>query len=156
MAAPNQPIITFHKPDYLRLEAAIPSHCVSRIKPDTPVLVRIDTLHQTLDGIVDEITPEIDPQTRTQQIKVKLPKTEGLQHGQFGWLELSCQAQQQALLIPASAVVRYGQLETVKVVEDRHMKTRHIRTGKRLGEQLEVLSGLHEGETILSSGGLMP
>ncbi len=156
MAAPNQPIVSFHKPDDLRLETAIPSHCLSQIKPGMPVPVRIDTLHQTLDGHVDEIAPEIDPKTRTQQIKVKLPKTEGLQHGQFGWLELGCQAQQQALLIPASAVIRYGQLETVKVVEGQKMMTRHIRTGKRHGEQLEVLSGLHDGETILSNGGLMP
>lgn len=156
MAMPSQPIVTFHKPDDLRLEAAIPSHCLSQLKPGMPVTVRIDTLHQTLNGTIDEITPEIDPQTRTQQIKVKLPKTDGLQHGQFGWLELGCQAEQQTLLIPDSAIVRYGQLETVKVVEGQHTMTRHIRTGKRHGQQLEVLSGLHEGETILSNGELIP
>jgi multidrug efflux pump subunit AcrA (membrane-fusion protein) len=104
---------------------------------------------------VDEIAPEIDPQTRTQDIKVKLPKIEGLQQGQFGWLELACGAEQQALMIPATAVVHYGQLQAVKVVEGQRLTTRHIRTGKKYAEQVEVLSGLHEGETILSNAGLL-
>jgi RND family efflux transporter MFP subunit len=155
MGLPNQPIVSFHKPDDLRLEAAIASHCAAGIKLGIPVTVRIDALHQALNGSIDEITPEIDPQTRTQQIKVKLPPAAGLQHGQFGWLELGCQPQQQALTIPAAAVVHYGQLQAVKVVEGQQVHIRHIRTGKHYGDQLEVLSGLHEGETILSNGGLL-
>ncbi len=152
MGMPNQPIVSFHKPDDLRLEAAIASHCAAGIKLGMPVTVRVDALHQSLNGIIDEIAPEIDPQTRTQQIKIKLPPTDGLQHGQFGWLELGCQAQQESLLIPVTAVVHYGQLQAVKVVEGQQVHIRHIRTGKRYGDNLEVLSGLHEGETILSNG----
>ena len=53
-----------------------------------------------LTGKVDEITPEIDPQTRSQQLKVSLPKVAGLQQGQFGWLDLACQAEQPALIDP--------------------------------------------------------
>lgn len=156
MALPNQAVVTFHKPDDLRLEAAIASHCVSQIKLGMNLKVRIDATQQALTGTLDEINPEIDPQTRTQEIKVKLPSAEGLMHGQFGWLELSCQAAQQTLLIPSSAVIRYGQLEAVKVIEGTQLKTRHIRTGKRYGEQLEVLSGLKDGESILANGGLLP
>jgi RND family efflux transporter MFP subunit len=152
MGMPNQPIISFHQPDDLRLEAAIASHCAAQVKLGMTVKVRVDAIHQALNGTVDEIAPEIDAQTRSQLIKVKLPVTVGLQHGQFGWLELGCQAEQQALLIPASAVLRYGQLQAVKVVENSRLQTRHIRTGKQYGDQLEVLSGLSDGETILISG----
>ncbi len=155
MGLPNQPIVTLHKPDDLRLEAAIASHCAASIKLNMAVKVRFDTLQQGVIGTVDEIAPEIDSQTRTQAIKVKLPKIDGLQHGQFGWLELGCETAQQSLMIPAAAVVRYGQLQAVKVVEGQRLTMRHIRTGKQYGEQLEVLSGLHEGETIVSNGGLL-
>ena len=152
MGLSNQPIITLHKPDDLRLEVAIASHCAASVKLGMAVKVRLDSLQQAVDGTVDELAPEIDPQTRTRDIKVKLPKTEGLQHGQFGWLALSCETIQLALMIPAAAVVHYGQLEAVKVIDGQKLSTRHIRTGKRYGEQVEVLSGLHEGETILIGG----
>jgi membrane fusion protein (multidrug efflux system) len=153
MGLPNQPIVTLLKPDDLRLEAAISSHCAETIQLGMSVTVRIDALHQTLTGKVDEIAPETDPQTRSQAIKVSLPKIQGLQHGQFGWLELACQNDQYALLIPSSAILHYGQLQAVKVVEGKQWHSRHIRTGKVYGEQVEVLSGLHEGETILPQGG---
>lgn len=156
MGMPNQPIVTFLKPDDLRLDVAVADHCAASVKLGMAVNVRIDALQQTLAGKVDEISPEIDAQTRSQQIKVGLPKTAGLQHGQFGWLDLACQAEQPALLIPASAIVHYGQLQAVRIVEDGLLRIRHIRTGKQRGEQLEVLSGLHEGETILVDGGNTP
>ena len=155
MGLPNQPVVTLHKPDDLRLEASIASHCAASIQLGMDVKVRFDSLPQTVTGTIDEVAPEIDPQTRTQAIKVKLPKSLDLKHGQFGWLVLSCEAQQQALMIPLKAIVHYGQLEAVQVIEGQRLTTRHIRTGKSYGEQVEVLSGLHEGETIVSNGGLL-
>ena len=56
------------------------------------------------------------------------------------------------LLVPASAIIHYGQLEAVQVLENSLMHTRHIRTGKQVGEQFQVLSGLHAGETIVING----
>ncbi|MDO9106810.1 MAG: efflux RND transporter periplasmic adaptor subunit [Methylovulum sp.] len=176
MGLPNQPIVTLLKPDDLRLEVAIASHCAGQIKLGMAVTVRIDALHQSLTGNVDEIAPETDPQTRSQSVKISLPptameggsadagrerapQTQGLQHGQFGWLELAClgqDAEQQTLLVPTTAILHYGQLQAVKVVDGKQLYIRHIRTGKPYGAQVEVLSGLHEGETILVHSGLQP
>lgn len=155
MAMPSDAVVLMHKPDDLRLEAAIASHCLEQVKLDMPVTVRFDAIHQTLEAKVDEIAPEVDPQTHTQMIKVKLPVLAGLQHGQYGWLELSCQAEQQALLIPETAVLHYGQLQAVKVVDGQQLHTRHIRTGKRFGDRVEVLSGLRDGDIILTDSGLL-
>ncbi|MEI6708981.1 MAG: efflux RND transporter periplasmic adaptor subunit [Methylococcales bacterium] len=155
MGMTNQPVITLLKPDDLRLEVPITNNCTSQIELGMNTPVRIDAIQKTLKGTVDEIAPEIDPQTRSQQIKIRLPITNGLRQGQFGWLELACQSEQQTLLIPASAIVHYGQLETVKVLlEDKQLHIRHIRTGKQYGDQLEVLSGLQENETIVLESGL--
>jgi len=154
MATPNQAVVSVLNPEDLRLEANVADRCASQIKLGMAATVRIDAIQQTLEGAVDEISPEIDPQTHTQLFKIRLPHSIGLQQGQFGWLELACQTEQQAVLIPAAAILNYGQLQAVKVVEGQQLHIRHIRTGKRYGEQLEVLSGLHEGETILLSDGL--
>ena len=155
MGLPNQAIVTLYKPDDLRLETAIANHCLAQLRGGQNVNVRLDALHEQVVGTVDEIAPEIDPQTHTQMVKIKLPTLSGLQHGQYGWLELSCQAEREALLIPASAVLHFGQLQAVKVVEDGRLHTRHVRTGKQYGDKVEVLSGLRGGETILADSGLL-
>jgi multidrug efflux pump subunit AcrA (membrane-fusion protein) len=69
----------------------------------------------------------------------------------FGRLLLPC-GKKTALLIPASAVRRSGQLELVRVMEGGEPQLRHIRSGKVYGERIEVLSGLREGERVLSEG----
>ena len=156
LGVPNQAIVTFHKPDDLRLDVPIASHCANQAKIGMTLNVRIDAIAQTLTGIVDEIAPEIDPQTRSQTIKVRLPATNSVQPGQLGWLELACQPEQQTLLIPTTALVHYGQLQAVNIIDQQHLQIRHIRTGKAYGDQVEVLSGLHEGERILRNSEVKP
>ncbi|MDD2760182.1 MAG: efflux RND transporter periplasmic adaptor subunit [Methylomonas sp.] len=156
MAMPGEGVVLMHKPDALRLEAAIASQCSEQIRSGMPVNVRLDALQQTVSARVDEVAPEIDPSTHTRMIKAELPAIAGLRHGQFGWLELSCQAERQTTLIPVTAVLQFGQLQAVKVLDGQQLHTRHIRTGKRYGDQVQVLSGLHGGETIVSDSGLAP
>lgn len=156
MAMSSVPVVLMHKPDDLRFEAAIASHCFQGLQLGEPIGVRIDALERRVEAVVDEVAPEIEPLTHTRLVKVKLPQVDGLQHGQFGWLEQACRAERQALLIPLSAVLHYGQLQAVKVVAGGFLHTRHIRTGKQYGDKVEVLSGLRDGETILVDSGLAP
>jgi RND family efflux transporter MFP subunit len=150
MALPGQPLVTVQTNQDLRLEVAVPSMCATRLSSGMSVKVRIDTLGLATMAQIDEMSPEIDPQTRNQLVKIKLPKLDGLQPGYLGWLDQACE-QHQALLIPVPAVIRTGQLEAVKVVANGEMSLRHIRTAKTIVDKVEVISGLRAGETVLIS-----
>jgi RND family efflux transporter MFP subunit len=149
MALPGVPVVSLQTPQGLRLETDVPATCAGRYRTGMEVTVRIDSLGQTVTAQIDEISPDVDPQTRTQLIKIALPAMAGLQPGYFGWLEQAC-AQHIALLIPVEAVQHIGQLEVVKVLSEGKQLMRHIRTAKTFGDQIEVISGLHTGEAVLS------
>jgi RND family efflux transporter MFP subunit len=148
MALPGSPLVSVQTEQGLRLEADVPTSCAGQFYSGMSVTVRIDALSKTVNAQIDEISPEVDPQTRTQLIKISLPALTGLQPGFFGWMEQACN-QHDALIIPASAVQHIGQLEMVQVLIDGQAQTRHIRTAKKFGEQIEVVSGLHAGETVI-------
>lgn len=154
MGLPNVPIAILQKPDDLRFEVALPVGCVNRIELGMSATIRTEAPPRTWQGKISEIAPEIDQQTRSQLVKADLPADKTLEHGQFGWLLLSCSEGREALFIPSSAVLHYGQLEAVKIVENGRIYTRHIRTGKQQNGRVEILSGLHEGETIMTDSGL--
>ncbi|WP_239650040.1 efflux RND transporter periplasmic adaptor subunit [Methylocucumis oryzae] len=154
MGMASQPLLTLLKPNDLRLEAAISATCAQSLRLGDSVPVRIDGLAQGLTGEIDEIAPETNPETRSQLIKLRLPQTDNLQQGRLGWVELACQAQQAVLLIPEQAIIHYGQLQAVKRIDGKHWFVRHIRTGKHYGEQVEVLSGLQDGDVIWLNSGL--
>ena len=70
MASPNQAVVSFLKPDDLRLELAVADNCTAALKLGLSVTVRVDGLAHRLIGKVDEISPEIDAQTRSQPLKI--------------------------------------------------------------------------------------
>ncbi|MDP3280244.1 MAG: efflux RND transporter periplasmic adaptor subunit [Nitrosomonas sp.] len=150
MGLPGVPIVTMQLPKGLRLEVDVPSTCAGRYNIGMDVMVHIDTLGQKISAQINEISPEIDPQTHTQLIKIALPAIEGLKPGHFGWLEQACD-QHEALLIPVSAVQHIGQLEIVQVLSEGRPQMRHIRTAKTFGDQIEVISGLHANETVITN-----
>lgn len=154
MGLPNDPVVILQQPEDLRFEAAIPSSCARRVRLGLPVTIRIDHFDGPLEASISEIAPEIDQATRTQLVKADIKVSDALQPGLFGWLDLSCSDASRALFVPVAAVLHYGQLEAVRVVENNRVYTRHVRTGKRQGDFVEILSGLKSGETLLSNSGL--
>jgi HlyD family secretion protein len=104
---------------------------------------------QPLEATVSEIAPVADPVSRTFQVKFDLPPTEGLRTGQFGRVSVPV-AETQLLLVPKESVIKRGQMELVFVVKEGHATLRLVKTGKVLERGVEVLSGLEEGEQVVT------
>jgi RND family efflux transporter MFP subunit len=151
LAAPGRPLIRLEDPTNLRLEVDVPEALVDRIRVGATLRVRIDTAVSDLAGTVAEIAPTADPASRTFRAKVDLPAESGLRAGQFGRVSIPV-AEVAALRVPASAVLRRGQLEIAFAVEDGRARLRLVKTGKRTGDEVEVLSGVDAGETIVVEG----
>jgi len=147
-ASPATPVLVVHDPTSLRLEARIAERCAGPLNVGMVLPVHVDTLDHDLEARIDEIAPAADPRSRTVLVKAALPADPGLRPGAFGSLRAPC-GRHAALLIPATAVTRTGQLESVRLLVDGAARVRHIRTGKPYGDQVEVLSGLQEGEQVL-------
>jgi multidrug efflux pump subunit AcrA (membrane-fusion protein) len=116
-----------------------------------PVDVIIDSIGQETKGRISEIIPAVDPMSRTFLIKVDL-KMPSLKTGIYGKV-LIPEGKKEAILAPQKAIVEKGQLVGVYVVDKQGVITyRLIKTGKKYGEQIEVLSGLSGGEKIIIDG----
>jgi hypothetical protein len=60
-------------------------------------------------------------------------------------------APRRALIVPAQAIQRYGQVSSVYVVQDGVARLRLIQTGASSSDSVEVLAGLDAGESIVTS-----
>jgi RND family efflux transporter MFP subunit len=132
------------------LEANVPESHLGELKLGEAVPVRIDALGDEgeIEGRVAEIVPVVDPHSRTFIAKLSLPARSGIQSGLYGHASLRGQTRQ-VLTVPAEAVVEYGQLKSALVVEDGVAKRRLITLGEADANQIEVLSGLAEGEQVI-------
>ncbi len=150
MAVPGKPVVVIQDVHTLRLETHIPARCAGMLTIGKEVQVRFDAPAREVPARIEEIAPTADPQSRTQLIKATLPAAPELQPGIFATLRAPC-GTHVAILIPSGAVIRKGQLEMVRVLEDGRARLRDVKTGMTYDDQTEVLSGLHAGEQVLVS-----
>lgn len=102
---------------------------------------------------VDEIVPAAESLSRTFTIKISLQPEPGLRSGLYGKAHFHT-GERRVLVVPRTAIATRGQLKSVFVIEDGNItRLRLIQTGKGIGDGVEVLSGLHAGERVITAGG---
>jgi len=149
LASPGKPLIEMEDPGALRLEASVPEAIIDKVSLGSNLMVHIGT--NQLDGVVREISPTADPNSRTLLVKLDLPATPGMRTGQFGRVAIPVN-ETAVLRVPASAIIRRGQMELVFIRNDKQAQLRIVKTGKTLGQEVEVVSGLSAGEQVITEG----
>jgi RND family efflux transporter MFP subunit len=151
LAAPGRPLVEIEDPSRLRLVANVPEALIGRLRLGDTLRVRVDAINQILEAPVAEIAPSADPNSRTFLAKLDLPGHPGLRAGQFGRVSIPV-GELSALRVPASAVLRRGQMEIAFVADNGHARLRLVKTGKLLGEEIEILSGIDTNESVIVDG----
>ena len=107
-------------------------------------------------GKVGLIYPVLEGVTRTVQVRVELSNHDmELKPEMYVQVELQSDLGER-LSIPDSAVLASGTRNIVFVAQgDGYFEPREVRLGLRLSDSVEVLEGLQEGETIVTSGNFL-
>lgn len=150
LAGPGVVLASVYDPARMRLETPVPVRLVDKLPRGQEVEVVFSRPDRTVRGVVTEIVSEIDPRSRTRTVKIRLDDAQGdILPGTFGriWVE---EGRHEAVVVPASAVMRVGQLEYVQVVSEGRALRRLVRTLALPDGRLEVASGLAAGERILA------
>jgi len=107
-------------------------------------------------GQVSYIMPQVDPQTRTMKVRIQLENPGNiLKQEMYGDVELKT-AGWRRLTVPQTALLDSGQKQVVFVDrENGYFEPRDVKVGARLGDRVEILSGLKAGERIVTSGNFL-
>jgi RND family efflux transporter MFP subunit len=151
LASPGRPLVELEDPRALRLEADVPEALISHVQQGAKMAVRVSTLNDWLEGVVSEIAPAADLNSRTFRVKLDLPNTPGLRVGLFGRVAVPV-GESLEPRVPAGALVQRGQMEMVFIVTEGHARMRLVKSGKRYGDEVELVSGVNPGEQIAVAG----
>jgi multidrug efflux pump subunit AcrA (membrane-fusion protein) len=151
-AAPGVPLLSIEDNSQYRLEAAVEESRSRSVRVGSRVNVRIDAIgNDEMIGAVAEVMPSADAASRTYTVKIDLPADSRLRTGLYGLARFPI-AQKDAITIPQTAIVVRGQLTGVFVVApDGTAQFRIVTTGTESEGMVEVLSGLSEGDDIVTS-----
>ncbi|MCI0406012.1 MAG: efflux RND transporter periplasmic adaptor subunit [candidate division Zixibacteria bacterium] len=108
-------------------------------------------------GRISFVSPEVNKESRTIRVRAEL-ENPGLllKPGMYVDVDIKIQTGKAVLAIPTSAVLQTGNRQVVWVKAGATtFEPRAVALGVRGGDWWEVLSGLHEGEEVVSSGGYL-
>ena len=147
LASPGTPFVTIEQEGLFCTDLVVPERYIQAIKLGLEVNVMVPAMeNEKYSGQVGRIVPLADARSRSFQIKVGMPEGPDFKSGMFARVFLPVGGTG-ILLIPQSAIVVQGQLTGVFVVDKEMIaRLRLIRTGKVFGDQVEVLSGLEDGQ----------
>lgn len=154
MAMPGAPLLTIENDANYQLEVSVEESLLNKIHPGEQASVAIAALgNQELTCSVVEIVPTADPNSRGYTVKLSLPNNGGyqLRSGLYGKARF-VQGARNVISVPQKAITQNGQLVSVFVVDQSGIaRMRLIKTGAAIDDRVEVLSGLNDGEIIISA-----
>ncbi len=108
---------------------------------------------QQWQGKVDYIYPDLDPVTRSLKVRLQVANKDfKLKKEMYAEVYINAGQIQNALIIPKQAVIRDGQDERVIVsLGQGNFRAQLIKTDAEIDDQIVVLSGLKEGDEIVTS-----
>jgi len=144
-AAPGAPLVTVEDGSRLRVAVSAAPETVRDLRRGAAVDVMIEDrpAHGTVEGVV----PAGSGATYTVNVVVPNPGRRFLPHSAAS-LAVPVGAPRPVLVVPASAVTRDGDLTGVRLVTDAGTEVRWVRLGRRIGADVEVLSGLTAGDRV--------
>jgi len=145
-AMPGRPLVTLYRPDRLRFRVAIPEERAAGLEPGAVMRVAFDGLADR-DATLTRVVPGSDPRTGTVVLHLAPGDVTDLAPGRLGRATVAS-GEREALLVPAAAVERIGQVERVRLIRGDAVESVLVRTGKSVGDLVEVLSGLSAGEEV--------
>jgi RND family efflux transporter MFP subunit len=149
LATPGLPLLVLESTQHLRAEGSIPEKSAALLRLGDTLEVLLDDTSSSVTGRIEELSAAADAVSRSVFVKVSLPAG-GARSGQFARLLVPA-GTSEAVLVPAAAVTRFGQMERVFVVDQGRASLRLVKAGRIQGDRCEILAGLSGGETLVVS-----
>jgi len=137
----------------LEWRAEVPSSDLVRVKVGLPASVAATSGGAPITGKVRVVAPTVDAQTRNGIVYVDLGASTDVKAGMFARGEFDV-GQSDALTLPQTAVVlRDGFNYVLKVGPDSKVTQAKVAVGRRVGDRIEITSGLDAAAKVVASGG---
>jgi Cu(I)/Ag(I) efflux system membrane fusion protein len=134
-------------------EAQVYTSQLSEFDSRGSAVVRLPELGKEVNGTIQLMNPEINPDTRINLVRVAIPNPGNqLKPGMPAYVVLK-NRQRNSLTLPAAAVIRNEKMSSVWIQIDKNsFKSIMVETGLENGGRIEIRNGLKEGDAVVTSG----
>ncbi|EDY84989.1 auxiliary transport protein, MFP family, putative [Verrucomicrobiia bacterium DG1235] len=148
LSAPGMPLLELEGDGDFEIEAGVPESLIAGLEVGAAFPVQLPSSKGSFEATLKEVSSAFDSISRTVTARFAIPAAVEARAGQYARLTLSGEFRP-AVLAPVESVSKYGQMERVFVVEGGIAKLRLVKTGAARDGNVEIVSGLTAGETVV-------
>jgi membrane fusion protein (multidrug efflux system) len=150
---PQTRIATLQALDTVKVDFSVPERYAGRIRAGGTVDFRVEGLEEAFVGEIYAVEPAVDPNTRSLRARARTANPNGvLLPGAFADIEVVVHELEDALAVPATAIIPELGGKKVFVVEDGRAQPRPVETGIRAETEVQILRGLGPGDRVIVTG----
>jgi len=150
----NVPVLDVVDISTVRLVANVVEKDLTEMQSGNSTKVEVDAYPgEVFAGRIARVSPVLDPATRTAQIEIEIANPAArLKPGMYARVIVTTSTKKQALVVPANAIVDLGGRRGVFVPLNESAVFRALGLGAEQKDVVEVLGGLAEGDTVITTG----
>ncbi|MEX0660213.1 MAG: efflux RND transporter periplasmic adaptor subunit [Balneolaceae bacterium] len=137
----------------VRIDFSVPERYSASIQAGSEIQFEVQGVDSVFVGEVVAKEPQIDPRTRTLQVRAISDNSDRLLNpGAFANVELILATYENSIMLPSQALIPDAGSYKVLVYDDGKVSERSVTMGIRTRDSVQILEGLSEGETVLING----
>lgn len=154
MVLTNQATFSVTGMDPLLAVLYVPERQLGKLRVGHSASLEVDAIHgESFAGRIDRISPVVDPSTGTVKVTVEVrDHALRLKPGMFARVNIVHDVHINTMLVPKDAIIAEDRESCVFVVRDSTAYRMTVETGYVNSSHIEVLSGLAEGDTVVTMG----
>lgn len=153
LAAPGNPIVVMENLKSLSVQTQVSADLYAVLRLDDTAEVLIDGIKKPFIGTIYTLVSAADPKTRSHTVKLSLPDVNDVNSGTFARVSFKS-GERQTMMLPKTAIVNRAGIEGVFVVENGKAFFSMVRTGREIGDKVEIQSGVALGEQVVINNNL--
>ena len=151
--SPTIKIASIQQLDPIKIDFSIPEKYSGSVHKGDKLHFRIQGLNEQFEGFIYAIEPKIDLATRTLQLRALCPNKSGkILPGAFANIEFILHESNNTILIPTEALIPVLKGQNVFLYKHGEARSQKVETGTRTATQIEITSGLKDGDTVITTG----
>jgi membrane fusion protein, multidrug efflux system len=149
----NTQIARLIKNDPLKIEFAVPERYSGEIGPGYPINFSLDGYPEPFAARVYAVDPKVDARTRNIVVRALYPNpNERIKPGRFVSIQLELSEIDDAIAIPSEALIPEMEGDRVFVYRSGRAHSIGVTTGLRTEDDIQIVSGLQGGDTLITTG----
>lgn len=142
-------VVNFNK---LRAEATLGENYLGKVKTGDNVILQFPDLNDSLKAKLTYVAQAVDPISRAFVAQVRLGYNPKLHPNMSCKMKIANYENANAIVVPVSVIQKTANGDMLYIADGDRAKSVIVTTGRISNGQVEVLSGLHAGEKIITAG----